>query len=582
MTSNQSDLGNLQDDVQSPTGSNRKSASQPALSRSPSTIPPRYSAQATNKTEDLSPFSEALSPSEGNETGSDSETSIWAEHPHASLDWDPSGAVLIPLKLLYIKQLLDSFNHSTSETANQEGSDRPTTSNNGKRQASSPYAGSKPGARTLKKAKTQSNDVDDGDAEENDDDKDEAGSESLNITGNGKVSKKVLACPFVKRYPDRYYKCYSHELKSVSRVKQHLTRCHCLPIYCPNCSKTFSQETVRDQHIRVGKCVRKPPKEWDGVTVEQKKVLGKRSSSKGSVRENWDAIYKILFPSEPLPESPYLDPLLSAELRAFQNYIRVQGPAVWDAILATHLPPNLRPHLEELQSFQRSFHSEAMDELFERYGSGPFITTSPPSQLSLDRIPQETEAVVKTLSATTTTKSQSPAESGSTADRGVANDSQTESETIPAGPNTTSAPYTELQKQPQQQELLEVQEPSEPQRSWTSQEALFEPFSDSFNPSQGPLPDLRRQNTDLLSDAVLDPGASGAFEYDGALPQITLEPAGSLMTTINLEQLPTGVLHESDVLGSYDQTNFEISLSPSGAIFDLIDFPAWAAWEQQH
>jgi hypothetical protein len=71
----------------------------------------------------------------------------------------------------------------------------------------------------------------------------------------------LFACPFVKRYPGLYFKCYGHNLKDVSRVKYHLFRdkAHRLPIYSPTCSMTFDDENTRDEHTRAANCLTKPP-----------------------------------------------------------------------------------------------------------------------------------------------------------------------------------------------------------------------------------------------------------------------------------------------------------------------------------
>jgi hypothetical protein len=49
-----------------------------------------------------------------------------------------------------------------------------------------------------------------------------------------------LACPYYKKAPMRYYDCHSKIISSISHLKQHLSRNHQLPVYCPVCKDVFS------------------------------------------------------------------------------------------------------------------------------------------------------------------------------------------------------------------------------------------------------------------------------------------------------------------------------------------------------
>jgi len=57
-----------------------------------------------------------------------------------------------------------------------------------------------------------------------------------------------LACPFYKKDPVGHNGCHRMTLSAISRVKQHLSRNHQLPVYCPVCKEIFPDEGVRDTH----------------------------------------------------------------------------------------------------------------------------------------------------------------------------------------------------------------------------------------------------------------------------------------------------------------------------------------------
>lgn len=58
----------------------------------------------------------------------------------------------------------------------------------------------------------------------------------------------LLACPFAKKDPLHHRACYKQTLTKISYVKQHLSRNHRTPIYCPICTGVFENEEDRDVH----------------------------------------------------------------------------------------------------------------------------------------------------------------------------------------------------------------------------------------------------------------------------------------------------------------------------------------------
>ena len=149
---------------------------------------------------------------------------------------------------------------------------------------------------------------------------------------NGK-RRLLLACPFAKKDPIHHRACYRQTLTKISYVKQHLSRSHRTPIYCPVCREVFENEVDRDAHNRLRSCEERPAAHLEGGLEGQRKQLQKRGPTKMSEEEQWFIIWDIIFPEIPRPQSPYVDRELSDELSAFRDFATGQG----SALLLDHL-----------------------------------------------------------------------------------------------------------------------------------------------------------------------------------------------------------------------------------------------------
>jgi hypothetical protein len=150
-----------------------------------------------------------------------------------------------------------------------------------------------------------------------------------------RASKKAFghqvsfACPFAKKDPLKYRGCYAYVLSRIRDVKQHLSRYHQLPIYCPRCMCTFETEDERDEHIRSSSCVVQDTVSYEGVTRAQKVQLTQRVSSKMTLEDQWFTIFDILFPGHtPRPRSAYINVELTVELEGFQDLMYAEGPNI--------------------------------------------------------------------------------------------------------------------------------------------------------------------------------------------------------------------------------------------------------------
>ncbi|GIJ92584.1 hypothetical protein Asppvi_001862 [Aspergillus pseudoviridinutans] len=186
-----------------------------------------------------------------------------------------------------------------------------------------------------------------------------------------KVSKSEdrplrFACPFFKRHPESFRTCGMSDHENSSRVKQHISRKHRMPIYCPRCSETFKTEHDRDTHARDVDCPVGPKANFVCATADQLRKLSKRNTRQTD-RENWNTIYKILFPEDPLPESPYLDPLVSYEVNLVREAFLAAAPVAVRTAIQHVIPEEFSDALEEeLERVLRSTHAEVFDQIFRR------------------------------------------------------------------------------------------------------------------------------------------------------------------------------------------------------------------------
>jgi hypothetical protein len=335
--------------------------------------------------------------SECEDFDTDSESNGYTESSELVPDWDIDIALIEPMKQDYIRRTLPSFQNTRSK-APAHDSPRPEDQGSSNRSAGdkrpNPWStsGASSGGQSGKKARTNSFRSEDDQPGENDKNGSPISPPSTKPEFRAASS---FACPFVKRYPGRYKECYSHILKDVSRVKQHLRgRKHQLPIYCARCSQTFEDERLRDEHLR-GTCPTSPKRQWEGINTKQRSQLSKRSRSANTSEKSWFEVWDILFPGAPQPSSPYVDMSLANELRIFREYILSEGPTIWNSILETQLPDSLMEHREALQSFHETAFPELVAELCTRWSNNramdPSLTPresfSQPNQQRLGVIP---------------------------------------------------------------------------------------------------------------------------------------------------------------------------------------------------
>ncbi|KAH6682686.1 hypothetical protein B0J14DRAFT_555973 [Halenospora varia] len=145
-----------------------------------------------------------------------------------------------------------------------------------------------------------------------------------------------FGCPFAKKDPIKYHKCYTYTLTRIRDVKQHLSRCHKLPAYSRRCRVIFESVSEADEHAAALICPSRPHIIHEGVTEEQKTLLGQKAKKQLSQDEQWFAMFDILFPNHnPRPKSAYINLELATEMRAFQDFTHAEGPNLIQSALAS-------------------------------------------------------------------------------------------------------------------------------------------------------------------------------------------------------------------------------------------------------
>lgn len=140
-------------------------------------------------------------------------------------------------------------------------------------------------------------------------------------------ASKVFACPFWKKDPLRYSRCYKLELKEVKRVKQHLYRTHKKPIRCPRCQDIFANRASCDSHQEVD-CARQPKILDEGINEDQSAELSNRGSASLTQEQRWFVVWQIVFPGVPEPASPYIDDDLSEDMCEFREFYQREGSTI--------------------------------------------------------------------------------------------------------------------------------------------------------------------------------------------------------------------------------------------------------------
>ncbi|CZR55765.1 uncharacterized protein PAC_05653 [Phialocephala subalpina] len=211
--------------------------------------------------------------------------------------------------------------------------------------------------------------------------------------------RKRFACPF-RKHDARRYSTYSYRVcalshwETIARVKEHIYRCHRMPVHCKRCWKQFKNQELLDSHLTVdtsSMCELKNGITPDGVTTEQERRLRsrKKSSPNQSDEGRWREIYQVLFPNEEVP-SPYFEPVHdevppgspdARDLANYEDYMRRELPRLVRTNIEDVVRRDMQPLEAALIGNLVGIIQDCQDRLFRGYrqmrGEGTDASVSP-------------------------------------------------------------------------------------------------------------------------------------------------------------------------------------------------------------
>ncbi|CZR58498.1 uncharacterized protein PAC_08390 [Phialocephala subalpina] len=200
---------------------------------------------------------------------------------------------------------------------------------------------------------------------------------------------KWYACHFHKHDPEyfstneatrmRYKSCGAKGWTEICRLKEHLYRVHKDLPKCDKCQKEFKKPEDLKAHLREkneSACQLQREVPSKGISPEIAKELHKRPKHTMTDEQRWFAIWRLLFPHEELPESPYSDVQVhetsdSHESETFHGYLEQRMSdhliAKLDTSLKQVLPEDMKKLVMDIVLDQEQ---SSRHELWESYQLG--------------------------------------------------------------------------------------------------------------------------------------------------------------------------------------------------------------------
>ncbi|KAF5658225.1 hypothetical protein FCIRC_12971 [Fusarium circinatum] len=190
------------------------------------------------------------------------------------------------------------------------------------------------------------------DGDEGSDDEESSGNgQNPSITDTFSENSLLWACPFMKWNPRKYRGSCVKKLRDIYRLKRHIQEKH-FSHHCYICFNEFRPEDLA-QHEKVcknlfGRPTRPPPVGL--ITRDMATMINERSSTKLTPREQWERLFKIIFPNKPIPSSPYLDDeKILADCYGYfrQSYVQRQVDRMTQESGLCHLRETMSPRAFE-------------------------------------------------------------------------------------------------------------------------------------------------------------------------------------------------------------------------------------------
>ena len=311
----------------------------------------------------MSPYSPQTS--DESDTMSDSESILDVVDSSHPLHWDPTNAYVVRVEQAYWRILEDfvarHLPHINTSSPSTRGTS-PRTHDGGN--SPTDQDGSANARKPAKRKRPRKSSADEDTEDDEDCDDDEPKSKRIRMANGPDERKRRLACPFYKRYPEEFHECGCKDYENTSRIKQHLTKRHRQPNLCPSCHREFRDYAVMANHIRERNCETRPQETVFCVSQRQEEQLKSRSTHKTN-EERWYAIFKILFPGDPLPSSPYLDADVSRDINLVIELFQAEAPAAFNRAIEETLPEHLHnAYGDDIARIMRTVSFEVFERIY--------------------------------------------------------------------------------------------------------------------------------------------------------------------------------------------------------------------------
>ncbi|KAJ4386465.1 hypothetical protein N0V93_009361 [Gnomoniopsis smithogilvyi] len=300
----------------------------------------------------LIPSNQRSSPPYSNTGSSTSDTETWSDwsksSPPGFISQSDQRAALLDRLMEYCYVILaNNYTESKGDTSTSCAPSSTSSSSQGAAPQDIQISGQSSQGRSKKRSSQKESDA----SGDSDDDEGEKGLGLKRVKMEENMGKR-LACPFFKRNPQRYQEersCVGPGWRTVHRLKEHLYRCHTLPIHCLRCHEIFaSEEGLQTHSLSDTPCQRRQPGDesrtvLEGIGLAQERRLRSRKRTNKVEEDKWRDAYRICFPDDISMPSPYYDiPALSESITSASS----SGLVQYEDFVRTELPRRVRLELD--------------------------------------------------------------------------------------------------------------------------------------------------------------------------------------------------------------------------------------------
>ncbi|KAF5983157.1 hypothetical protein FBULB1_3946 [Fusarium bulbicola] len=164
---------------------------------------------------------------------------------------------------------------------------------------------------------------------------------------------EAFACPYYRKYPERYFDCINLRLLRISDVKQHLKRRHTWNYSCSKCSRGFSLQKTYEEHVLQQECAIKDYINNDSDSSRAQEALKYRVDRRSSPELQWHEICRILFGTLGDTLNPHHDGIFKEITGIMRGIWRQEEQKIMSSLSCTRNIPcadELRPLLSEILS----------------------------------------------------------------------------------------------------------------------------------------------------------------------------------------------------------------------------------------